>query len=166
MFKHLVTALAVLIFSAAPAHADRRIEFTASGFYGGSSGPQPGTINGAFEFYEDPTDFSSPTLTKIELVVAGHAYTLAEVSLGATRSMLFLLSRSEFEQGNNAFQMFTGANGNFFSFISPNDNAPWYADLVEVEYVSVPGIVPEPETYAMLLAGLALLGAVARRRRA
>ena len=38
---------------------------------------------------------------------------------------------------------------------------------LRVEFLesSAPGVVPEPETYAMLLGGLALLGAVARRER-
>jgi hypothetical protein len=31
--------------------------------------------------------------------------------------------------------------------------------------VDVTGVIPEPETYAMLLAGLGLMGFVARRRR-
>ncbi len=34
-----------------------------------------------------------------------------------------------------------------------------------VDEVQFAGVVPEPETYAMMLAGLGLLGAVARRRR-
>ena len=39
----------------------------------------------------------------------------------------------------------------------------WRFDMVTVNAVTA---VPEPETYAMLLAGLAMLGAAARRRRA
>jgi hypothetical protein len=31
--------------------------------------------------------------------------------------------------------------------------------------IDIPGLVPEPETYAMLLAGLGLLGFMARRRK-
>lgn len=38
--------------------------------------------------------------------------------------------------------------------IGPNDNSAWYVSSV-----------PEPETYAMLLAGLGLVGFMARRRK-
>lgn len=164
MFKHIVAALSALIFFAAPAHADRRIEFTASQFYGPSTEPAPDTIHGAFQFLEDPTDFSSPKLTKVELTVAGHTYQMSEVYLSATRSMIWLRSVADFEPGTDSFQMFTGANGSFFQYVTASDNTPWYAGQMDIVYSNVPGAVPEPETYGMLFAGLALIGAVARRR--
>lgn len=40
----------------------------------------------------------------------------------------------------------------------------WAFDILNVE-TAVIGVVPEPETYAMLLAGLGLMGFVARRRK-
>ena len=48
--------------------------------------------------------------------------------------------------------------------------APWMLSLVQLtrEYrlqLSGVSVVPEPETYAMLLAGLGLVGAMARRRK-
>jgi len=53
---------------------------------------------------------------------------------------------------------------------SDNDNKVMFENLLSA---TVPGVtppvvpgVPEPETYAMLLAGLGVLGFVARRRRA
>lgn len=48
-----------------------------------------------------------------------------------------------------------------------NMGSHWSLHLTGVDSASVPVVatVPEPETYAMLLAGLGLIGAIARRRR-
>ena len=54
-----------------------------------------------------------------------------------------------------------GISGNTASVILPSFDA--YAK-VTYTYVATP--VPEPETYAMLLAGLGLVGAIARKRKA
>jgi hypothetical protein len=61
---------------------------------------------------------------------------------------------------------FYGIRSSTVSFVA-NDADPELDALVAFNRVDfpVPGI-PEPETYAMLLAGLGVLGAVARRRRA
>ena len=40
----------------------------------------------------------------------------------------------------------------------------WSAQTGNTGPVDVTGVIPEPETYAMLLAGLGLMGFVARRR--
>lgn len=165
MFKRLVATISALMMLAASAQAAQRIEFTASEFYGPSTGPVPSTIQGAFEYLENPADFSSPTLLKVELVVAGHTYQMSDVYLYATLSMIWLRSVADFEPGTDSFQFFTGANGNFFQFVTASDNTPWYAGQIDVAFSNVPGVVPEPEAYGMLLVGLALISAVARRRR-
>jgi len=54
-----------------------------------------------------------------------------------------------------------GTSGNTAGGILPNFDS--YA-VVTYNYVATP--VPEPETYAMLLAGLGLVGAIARKRKA
>lgn len=63
-------------------------------------------------------------------------------------------------------------------FFSKNERAPSNVDervmqpgggesgsMLYLRSMSVTSVVPEPETYAMLLAGLSLLGAVSRKRR-
>lgn len=55
-----------------------------------------------------------------------------------------------------------GAGNHTLSFVNANGN--YYLDNVSVSVTAAP--VPEPETYAMMLAGLGALGFMARRRRA
>jgi hypothetical protein len=59
--------------------------------------------------------------------------------------------------------------GVFGVFIT-SDNGAWNLTLSNpvdqgTGSVFMPGVIPEPETYAMLLAGLGLLGFAARRRK-
>ena len=58
---------------------------------------------------------------------------------------------------------FYGIRSSTISFVA-NDADPELDSLVAFNRVDVP-VVPEPETYAMLLAGLGAIGAVARRRK-
>ena len=46
-----------------------------------------------------------------------------------------------------------------------NDEMIWFDLNGQGTPTPVPNAIPEPETYALMLGGLALLGAVARRRR-
>lgn len=57
-----------------------------------------------------------------------------------------------------------GFNARYVQFSLNSNYGDSYTGLSEVKFFT--SAVPEPETYAMLLAGLGLLGAVARRRKA
>jgi hypothetical protein len=69
--------------------------------------------------------------------------------------------------GENFFTA-TGVTGGFLSFTTFNSDqveADIVADVKQIRLGAV-GAVPEPETYALLLAGLGAMGFVARRRKA
>ena len=67
-----------------------------------------------------------------------------------------------------AFGTFTfiGTGSDTLSIAAKTDSAYWHLDDVSVTGGSVPGGVPEPATWAMMLVGFGGLGAVVRRRRA
>lgn len=68
---------------------------------------------------------------------------------------------------NSALLYMRGLDSFRISFnVSGNQrDSHWAFDILNAN-VAVANPVPEPETYGMLLAGLAIVGAVARRRKA
>jgi len=105
------------------------------------------------------------TVGNLSLNFLGNAYTQANASIGSTPEVSF------YDGVFLGLSYSAGVTGDGFTF------APGYSTLGEafVAYDTPAGFsgsgnviyapVPEPETYAMLLAGLGLLGAAARRRR-
>lgn len=85
----------------------------------------------------------------------GYSFTLASATGGITgyADNLFLLDTSGFSNALHGGKWTLGMSGNQLSLNFAPVPMP------------VPAPVPEPESYAMLLAGLALMGGVARRRR-
>jgi hypothetical protein len=84
---------------------------------------------------------------------------------GAGTSSPFALNDS----GQNFFTL-TGIVGNSVSFVTSLTSGGAETDIVdEVRQIRVTGqvaAIPEPETYALMMAGLAALGFISRRRRA
>ena len=74
---------------------------------------------------------------------------------------------------NIALNLLAGANTIKFSYSAPDaaagegfKNEAWGISSASVQSTAMVSAVPEPETYAMMLAGLGLIGTIARRRKA
>lgn len=116
-----------------------------------SSGP-PATLNFSTPALRDFASLS-PAIGQVFYIgdgkTSGGAFQQFIAPAGATR--LFLAIPDGFG--------FAGAPGAY------DDNDGSYRIRIGVNEVPVIAAIPEPETYALMLAGLGLLGAVARRRR-
>ncbi|MBI4938620.1 MAG: PEP-CTERM sorting domain-containing protein [Nitrosomonadales bacterium] len=150
----------------------------------------PGSSPGTFSITGDYTQLALGSLSvEIGGMVAGSQYDVLNVS--GTATLDGLLNVVLFDMGSGLFAPHAGdtfdiltasiITGSFsslsFATLS-NPNLFWQidtltdyigtTDVVRLsigQYATPPAPVPEPETYAMLLAGLGLLGFVGRRRR-
>lgn len=175
MLKRIVGIVAAaLLVSGTQAHAEVgyfKVDFTASSFTSvspGWPGPAP-VVNGSYTYSLD--DIKSPyrpVLLGVDLSIAGHKYTVADTQLIFSKSDIFFGTNPfaypaegtyDFTLTNNSFEFASGAAG------------VWSAQNVSLSYTllsgppSLPSAVPEADTYAMLLAGMGLMGVIARRRR-
>lgn len=107
-------------------------------------------------------------------VVAGQTYTLSfslagnqrgagndtvEVNFGSLSQVFNLNAADAFSVHTLSFTAASGGSAGFSFIDNGSDNQGALLDNVRIT------AVPEPETYGMMLGGLALLGMVARRRR-
>lgn len=129
---------------------------THSGSYGivnnfGSS-PVSMSSSTAFDFngaWLNGWNFNSPSSVTINAYDASNTLIGTSGSIGITA-------------GSEVFADFTFANVNRIDFVG---GQYFTLDDIKVNETSV-SAVPEPESYAMMLAGLGLIGTIARRRKA
>ncbi len=160
--------VAALAFAASAANAET-YRFTQSGFtdgasvvgfFRGSDNNQDGKISGSevagfsatfFGGYFDGFSFDNrPTYKNL-------SYTVGSSMIGASGDDVLDI----FARGTNIGYLASSTGGQIYGF----DSEP-VARTSRYTEVALISAVPEPETYAMLLGGLGLLAAVARRRKA
>lgn len=160
MMKRLCVAAAVSVALANPAWADS----FALGLIDPST-TQPGVAYPNFEGkINDTFSFSiaSTSMVTFDFLAYDYDAPLSQVNFelfDATNTSVAMWNTSG---DNSSYTHFESLAGGDYSFSVYGDQ-PGVGFGVYDMTVSVP--IPEPETYAMLLAGLGLLGVVARRRR-
>lgn len=176
MFKKIAAlAGALLLSTSAVQAADYKVEFTLSSFGAVAPGMETAPFSNAF----GSVIFSAPTLNSdwdklkaFSLTIGDVSYTMAETELvnyyyGVSMGGLVNSSPITLSETNDFFLLFypgeQRASLNYSSVAAPGY---WYGETQDVRFTELAvSAVPEAETYVMLLAGLGMLGALARRRR-
>lgn len=168
--KHHLAGLALLgaFMSCGAQAAPTLYSFTATDFttYDNTPIAQP-TISGS-------VTLDGTTVLGIDLTIGSHTYLTSEVQFaswgsdGLLGGVMFPNDAVNYMTwGTNDFHLWGDFNtlNRWWDFAYTLDGVNDYFISNHVTVTSMPAPVPEPETYAMLLAGLGMVGAVARRRR-
>ena len=123
----------------------------------------------AFSLKDFATTVTGATITPADFTVSSFELTAGGCVGGASGGMCFTASPAPLTLTANMSWIidFTGTGMNFAAphlkvLFSGADGGDGHGSLLSQ---NITNAVPEPETYAMMLAGLGLLGFVARRRR-
>ena len=176
MLKNMMAIASAFLFSISAAQAaDYKVEFSVSGFGPVAPGMTPAPFNSAFGtaiFSAASPDATWEVLKSFNLTIGNTSYTLADAELGAYpygNSIGGIPDTWEYLQpgANDFFVIFApGGQGATLNYSSAARPGFWTAASQSVTFTELAvSSVPELETSAMLLAGLALTGAMARRRR-
>ena len=111
------------------------------------------------------TEYSYSPTFKVSLLTSGNGYNY-------DFSYQTAATEDRFLSGDTAIWTITGQGVTFDSFVSPlkmmvhvQALSDGLSEKIGAVAVNVAAPVPEPETYAMFLAGLGIMGGIARRRK-
>lgn len=176
MFKKIAAAVSAFLFSISAAQAaDYKIEFSISGF----NAVAPGMDAAPFDAASGTIIFSASSPESDWDAVKTFSLTIGNVSYSLTDAEFanygYYTNVGGIPGGENilnsgtndfAFSVFHDQGSATLSYSSAAGSGIWYRDLqISILPDTATSVVPEPETYAMLLAGLGLMGVAARRRR-
>ncbi|MET0320655.1 MAG: PEP-CTERM sorting domain-containing protein [Duganella sp.] len=178
MLKRLTggIAAALLLCVASAQAADYRVDFQVSGFKYFMPDDQLAapfaSAYGSAVFSADALDAHWTALKDFNLVIGDQHYTLADIAyesgaFGATMGGTLYGAGAVFSNSNDfSMGIYPGAHVSV-TYATLGTYGIWYNTSSSQHYTELTAApVPELETYAMLAAGLGLLGAVARRRKA
>lgn len=175
MFKTIAAiAGAFLLTTSAVQAADFKVDFSFSGFRpvepGVGRAPFENAI-GSFVFSASSAQSHWTSLKAFGLAIGDVSYSINDVGfMNISDSTILggkLDAADSLQSGTDdfAFSVFHNAEGVSLTYSSVNTPGYWYVADQKVTITELRSAVPEVETYAMLLAGLGLMGAVARRRK-
>lgn len=175
MFKKIaLVAGALWLTTSAGQAATYKAEFTISGFGPVEFGIGPAPFQDAYGsavFSAASLGADWDQLKEFTLTVGDVHYTLAEAELvnysfGASIGGILNTSAVLQPEANDFFVLFDPERqGVTLTYSSATGPGYWHGGAPSVTFTElVPSPTPEMETYAMLLAGLGMAGALARRR--
>ncbi|RTL17798.1 MAG: PEP-CTERM sorting domain-containing protein [Burkholderiales bacterium] len=164
MISKTLLAAALTAASFATQAATVVYNFQSSAFDSGSLAGQ--SFSGQFSFDDAALTASTSTLPLLSLSfsLGGQSYTLAQATAGTTGAVFNAGALSGvnavFSGGSRSVEL-TWGFGSPYAFYQQSTSNFGFADLSFST-----AAVPEPQTYALMLGGLAAVGFIARRRKA
>nr|GEU28367.1 hypothetical protein [Tanacetum cinerariifolium] len=175
MFKRLSAGLVatLLLCTATVQAADYKYTFTATDFsYGGFPGeilPPVEVVTGSFEFSAAELSGQWANIRGIDVVIGSRRYGMNETSVLSGADFVIISGKNggfgAASPGENDFVFHAQYPSWSYLEYSEIQSPVWWAGAITTSISDITA-VPEPETYAFLLAGLGLIGAVSRRRKA
>lgn len=175
MLKFISAAFAlVLALGSGAARADdlyHEFTFTGTDIFSLEGDASPlASVSGRFIFSSGESWMDPSHLLHSDFTIGGKAFSAPDLFYGPDAVSF---TQGSQEVGRDAFSMYFFNDGSAsLVFTQAGSDALWLVNTLMTHHTvstsPIPfkvGVVPEPETYAMLLSGLALLGYAARRRR-
>lgn len=164
MIRNTLLAVALAGAGLAAQAATIVVNFQSTGFDAGSLAGQ--SFSGQFSFDDSTLTASTWTLPLLSLSfsLGGQSYTLGQADVGTTAAVFdggsLVGVNAVYSAGAPSVELSAGF-GAPYAFYQQSVSNYGYADLSFST-----AAVPEPESYALMLAGLGVVGFLARRRKA